>query len=528
MNPVRRLGTLATEYFLDNPYFTKRLRSHMRGFRFYLMMTGYILLIGVLLCFIYVSFILPQHQMVQNAEAARTLFISIMVAQTLLLCLGGTVLTAASVVTEKEKQTFEMLKLGTRAPGVLVIGEVLAAVTYQGLLVLASLPLTGVVFFLGGVSPGELATLYAAVLLTAVILSVFGVTVSCFQEKLNNAVGTAIGGVFLFSIILQILMQESSTALLACLSPAVLFWNVIPGGGCEVRFFGQVLPLFPCVLAVGSLFFLLLATLASRKVFTPEARAFSTWQIVAVMYGVLFLLMAGAWGSSPPGHLRLLLAWLGLMIVFIFNQLVHVQDRPNKAEKLRPDRWNLFLFHLVLGNALIAIWMYGQGVDFDEMAVPLSASVITVVLCSYRAIVGWLGYFGKNRGAAIRNGLVLIILLLAIPPMMGGIGLQFGLRSHWANQSPHEDLWYALIAVNPLTALLELQSHFSYFSAPGNWDSYRAYGAPWKLCCLFHGLLFLFFLTLQQGRRKQKTEAEKNVEQRRGDERVPSPLEGEG
>ncbi len=504
MNPARALGTLATEYFLDNPYFIKRLRSHMRGFRFYLMMTGYILLIGVLLCFIYVSFILPQHQMVQDAEAARTLFISIMVAQTLLLCLGGTVLTAASVVTEKEKQTFEMLKLGTRAPGVLVIGEVLAAVTYQGLLVLASLPLTGVVFFLGGVSPGELATLYAAVLLTAVILSIFGVTVSCFQEKINNAVGAAIGGVFLFSIILQILMQDPSTALLACLSPAVLFWNVIPGGGCDVHFFGLVLPLFPCVLAVGSLFFLVLATLASRKVFTPEARAFSTWQIVAVMYGVLFLLMAGAWGASPPGHLRLLLAWLGLTIVFIFNQLVHVQDRPNKAEKLRPDRWNLFLFHLVLGNALIAIWMYGQGVDFEESAVPLSAAVLAVVLCLYRALAGWLGYFGKNRAAAIRNGLILIILLLVIPPMMGGIGLQFGLRDRWTNQSPHEDLWYALIAVNPLTALLELQSHFSYLSAPGNWDSYRAYGAPWKLCCLFHGLLFLLFLTLNQGKGKKE------------------------
>ena len=467
----------------------------------------------------------------QSADLSRPIFFSVMGAQAVVACLVASILTAGSVVAEKEKQTFEMLKLSTLSPYRLILGEILAAVGYQTLLLLTSLPVIGLVFLLGGISPGELVTLYLSIFLATIVLAAFGTMVSCLQEKTNRAMTSAIGGIILFSLVFPYLMSAPSTKLLSCINPLMLFWFVIGphGGTYVVQFFNWEMPLLPTVGLLSILFALIFITLAARKVFSPDRRALSTKQVSVLLYGLLLILMAGAWNHLTPGYLNVLMTLFFMLILYIFNQTLHPQSREamqyNLMRAKRPDHWSFFALHLILGNLAILLWMKGQKINWGTPTVYLSALIIIVVTTSYRSTTQLVTYLSKNRGNAIRNMILILFLLMVLPILVGGVGLEFGQRDSWTGEVPYTPLWRGVLSINPIIALLELQSRLNFLTPSSEWEDYRVYFVPWQICCAFHFILWFLMtgISLIFRSRYAIKDAMEAVDQERNDSSRVSP-----
>jgi len=498
-----KVGQLPVVLLRDNPFFLRRVRSYLRGNRFYLLLLGYVLLVCFVLGGYYLD-IAGAISLVGYSEIAllgRRLFLGVTITQAVVICLVTPLLTAAVVAVEKEKQTFDLLKLTTRSPACLVAGEILAAMAFILLLLLAALPVVGLVFLFGGVSPGEFLTLYLALLLTGGILSALGVFISVTHDKVSKAVTSAVGALFLLGMVLPALSVHPPTRLLGCFNPLLLITAVQGGAMFNPSFFSGEIPLLLAVVVLTPLTALLLATLAARKVYDPGGRALSGWEMAAVFYTVLFLLIAGAWQWPGQGYLNCLLAVFFLLLVLIMNQSVHPGSR--EAEQLhrrgapRPDALPWLWLHLVLGNVAIAAWLRWRGVDLDSPTVALSALVIAVPLTAYWALVRLMGLLSRDRGAMIRNVFLLVVFLLALPPLVGVVGR--GILENqvtWPEQAPELLIWTTLINTSPIVALLELQSRLGYLMSPGSWDDFRIPCDPWLICCAFYGLLFLLFTGL--------------------------------
>lgn len=498
-----KVGQLPVVLLRDNPFFLRRVRSYLRGNRFYLLLLGYVLLVCVVLGW-YQLDMAGTISLVGYSEIAllgRRLFLGVTITQAVVICLVTPLLTAAVVAVEKEKQTFDLLKLTTRSPASLIAGEILAAMAFILLLLLAALPIVGLVFLFGGVSPGEFLVLYLALLLTGGILSALGVFISVTHDKVSKAVTSAVGALVLLTLVLPALSFHPPTRLLGCFNPLLLIGDIQDRGSFDPSFFSGEIPLVLAVVVLTPLAALLLATLAARKVYDPGGRALSGWQMAAVFYAVLFLLIAGAWQSPGQGYLNCLLALFFLLLVLMMNQSVHPGSR--EAEQLRrrgvqrPDALPWLWLHLVLGNVAIAAWVMWRGVDLDSPTVGLSALVVAMPLTAYWALVRLMGLLSRDRSAMIRNAFLLVVFLLALPPLVGVIGR--GVLENqvsWPEQAPHLLVWTTLINTSPIVALLELQSRLGYLMSPGSWDDFRTPCDPWLICCAFHGLLFLLFKVL--------------------------------
>ena len=509
----------------DNPFFLKRVRSHLRGSRFYLLMFGYILLMCVVVGILYTVNVQNRPGWGYSAMASwgRSVFIGAMVTQALFVALIGSLLTATCIVSEREKQTFDLLRMTTASPAMLVAGEVLAAMGLLSLLLLASLPIIGLIFLIGGVSPSEFLLVYTALLLTAALLSTFGVLISALQEKANRALGNAIGGLILFGFVFSALYGSEATRLLACVIPLNLFSELIPGGWAsfQVPFFQwNVSPLAP-TLVLTPLAILLMGTLASRKLYDRQARALSTWQMSAVFYGILCCLIAGSWTKPLVGYINALLIMFFLLLVYILNQTTHPDSREilrlKRGRISRPDGFPLLGLHLVLANAAVAAWLFVQGVDIDHPTVLLSALVVTASLLGYWSVVRLMTFLTRDRSAAIRYGILIIILLLVLPVLVGGIGLQSSQPIGWEQRIPYEGFWRMAMMTNPVVALLELQSRMNRLTPPGQWQEFRAIVDPWVVCCGLHLALFSLFLacaSVLQARRNGKLKSKQKAQRK--------------
>ncbi len=108
--------------------------------------------------------------------------------------------TAGAISLEREKQTLDMLIATPITSMAIVLGKLLSALTYVFLLIVASVPLTAVVFVYGGVSPEDVLKGYAVLLATALGLGAFGLFCSSLVKRTQAATAISIFGVLAVSI----------------------------------------------------------------------------------------------------------------------------------------------------------------------------------------------------------------------------------------------------------------------------------------------------------------------------------------
>ncbi len=144
-------------------------------------------------------------QMTPSARAARSgreLFMALALGNVAAWLLVAPILTATPIARERERGLLESLQLSHLTPRSQIAARVGAALIFLLLLQLAVAPIYAIIFWLGGVSPGEFALAGAIISLTALGGIGAGTFISARSHRPSNALFAALGFVVLWTLAL--------------------------------------------------------------------------------------------------------------------------------------------------------------------------------------------------------------------------------------------------------------------------------------------------------------------------------------
>ena len=168
---------------LINPVMEKEFRLRMRTIRSPLALMFYVLAIGVLaLGFIYME-VQARVPRGLTPEDSRFLFYFLSGAQLVLISFMTPGLTAGVISGEREKQTLNILLTTQLSSSTIVLSKLFSSISFMLLVVFATLPVYSIVFLFGGISPGQLAAVFAFYVLVMVTLGSLGVLFSTLYKK---------------------------------------------------------------------------------------------------------------------------------------------------------------------------------------------------------------------------------------------------------------------------------------------------------------------------------------------------------
>lgn len=144
---------------LYNPILIKEMRTRMRGKRAFLVLTGYVVTLSLILGLIYLVVSKNAPAMVVN-QMGKVLTPVLIYVQMALICLIAPTFSASAISSEREQQTFDLLIASLARPTTIVFGKVGASLSYLLLTLFGSLPLIALTYSLGGVDLGDIAKSY--------------------------------------------------------------------------------------------------------------------------------------------------------------------------------------------------------------------------------------------------------------------------------------------------------------------------------------------------------------------------------
>ena len=211
---------------------TKELRTRMRGRRAAVVITVYLLLLSSVAGLM----LYGQQRELQSGlslSAAPTvglqLFVTLSLFQLFLVVFIVPGLTGSAIAGERDQQTLDLM-LSTQVPSLwIVLGKLLASLSYVFLLMLAALPLFSLVFLFGGVSPGQVVLAFVISLASALTLGTIGVFISVLIRRgqiatvLSYAVAfLMLVGTPMLSVFIGIASTSSGDISVVVVSPLVL------------------------------------------------------------------------------------------------------------------------------------------------------------------------------------------------------------------------------------------------------------------------------------------------------------------
>jgi|GEM_PF-3448999 len=280
LRPLLRVPPL--KWVLDNPLFIREVRRRMRGRLFAWSLIGYLIALGGVSCaLMLVSYPLFEVQaqsardMVRRVgQIGKTLFIGMQFVEGFIALLIAPMLTAGLATQEKERDTFDFLRVTTLGSWSFVVGCLLTTASFLLLVFSCTLPILGLTFIFGGVSMEQILSFNLTLFLAALAISSWGVFNSTSYSRSRSVQGSLVLLLFMIGFFGFQLLR------------VVRGWMTGPWGGSSwpaaIRYLlGVVAPL----LAV-TLFF---AAAAARRLYEPNNRLLSYKQ-----FTFFYLLSLGA------------------------------------------------------------------------------------------------------------------------------------------------------------------------------------------------------------------------------------------
>jgi len=218
----------------------KELRGRMRGRRAFFVLTLHVLLLTV---FAWMFQRLNEEALggigsyagqatFASASVGRGVFVGLMMLQTLMVAVLAPAATAGAISSEREHQTLELLAVTPISSLAIVLGKLLSALAWVFVLILASIPVTALVFVFGGVAPDDLLRGYVVLFATVIGLGSVGIFFSALTRRTGASTGltfVATLGVIVGSVFLWIFLSNtapvSSTGLRKQPPEALLYLN---------------------------------------------------------------------------------------------------------------------------------------------------------------------------------------------------------------------------------------------------------------------------------------------------------------
>jgi ABC-type transport system involved in multi-copper enzyme maturation permease subunit len=182
----------------------KELRGRMRGRRAFVILTVYLLFLAG---FAWAWELIAERAYgnsgtlyggsaaFASALIGQEIFGALLIVETLLVVFLAPAFTAGAISLEREKQTLDMLAATPISSLAIVIGKLLSALTYVFILIVASIPLTAMVFVFGGVGPDEVLRGYIVLFASAIGLGSLGLFISALMQRTQAATVVTFFGV---------------------------------------------------------------------------------------------------------------------------------------------------------------------------------------------------------------------------------------------------------------------------------------------------------------------------------------------
>ncbi|MBF8290337.1 MAG: transporter permease [Chloroflexi bacterium] len=211
----------------------KELRGRMRGKRAFVSVTVYVLLVAGFAWM--VGRILEDtvrnnfawDPTYSSASIGRGIFIALMFLQTLMISVLAPASTAGTISSEREKQTLDLLAVTPISSVAIVVGKLLSALTWVFVLILASIPVSALVFVYGGVAPDDVVRGYLMLLITAIGFGAMGTFFSALVRRSGAATGLTFVAVLVATVGLSfiwVFMRATSDGAFTKRPPEALFY----------------------------------------------------------------------------------------------------------------------------------------------------------------------------------------------------------------------------------------------------------------------------------------------------------------
>lgn len=192
----------------ENPVIMKELRGRMRSRSASFLITGYLALIGLVVGVIYSSISSGLSYYAWDPQARQTLgkgiFGTVVLMELFLVSLIGPALTSGAISSERERQTFDLLRTTTLPARSFVLGKLGSSLAYLLLLIFTALPILSIAFVLGGVGLAEVIVSTLLLVTTAVFYCALGLFLSSFIKRTTAATVTSYVIIVLSYILLGI------------------------------------------------------------------------------------------------------------------------------------------------------------------------------------------------------------------------------------------------------------------------------------------------------------------------------------
>lgn len=421
----------------DNPILLRELRRRMRGKALIYSIITYITLmtistVFVLLIYSPAPWAEASIEMLQDMQTTGVrLYQWITGIQILLVLIVAPTITAGMTTGEKERKTFEFLRVTTITRWMYIMGCFLSTAFYVALALLCALPLLSLTFLYGGVTLNDVVQMFFYLLAGSCVLSSFGLFISSVCERTRTAQGIIVFLIFAVLFGGFILYQELQ----------VIFAGA--GGGARgasagfdvVYLLNLSVPVWVLVVlglfAVAGLFLLL----SARKLFEPaETRAFAHWQFAVIFAGFtafyLAFLAANPFATELPELIFFTIVYTLLLVaVYCFGVgRTEVGDEIWHLKRLFPllrpfDQTIPFLVFIGL-VCYYAFSLYPSIVRAMVLPAGMVQTMLSVSLASFAffSTVGRLATaMSTERGEAGRYTSIVLIAFLGALPLLGGI-----------------------------------------------------------------------------------------------------------
>jgi ABC-type transport system involved in multi-copper enzyme maturation permease subunit len=201
--------------FNPNPILVKELRSRMRGWRAFAMLTTYLVFLALFTYGLYQMILISSPYtggIPLSPFMGQALYAAIVNLSMFFVAFLTPALTASAISSEHEKLTLEMLQATPLAAHTILFGKLVSTAGYIFLLLFAAIPLVSLVFIFGGVTPVDLLLAALVIWTTAMTFGMIGLFFSAWRKRTIQAI--------VLSYLVILLMIAGSYAV-------YIFWGIM-------------------------------------------------------------------------------------------------------------------------------------------------------------------------------------------------------------------------------------------------------------------------------------------------------------
>ncbi|MCM3631948.1 ABC transporter permease [Paenibacillus camelliae] len=189
----------SVKQFFMNPVIDKEYRLRMRTSRSMWTLLAYLIAMGLFSGVIFSIVGIDMRNSIYSSGFTGIAFIVLSFAQLGLIAFMSPGLTAGVISSEREKQTLNLLLTTQQTSFTIIVSKLIASISFMLLIVFSTLPLYGIVFLYGGISPGQLLSVFAFFIFNMLVFGAFGVLFSTIFKRTMIAVIVTYGVVlFMF------------------------------------------------------------------------------------------------------------------------------------------------------------------------------------------------------------------------------------------------------------------------------------------------------------------------------------------